>query len=405
MNRKQILFYALFNAALLSCIFIFKDELAIVLFVGVVSNVFIVYRLELVHQLENQKRVSQAKQLNLQQEKNIQLKSRQIETIVSNLPFPIALMNTHRNIVLSNILFDQFVIDHNQSLSYDSKAFQQDIGSFIKHAYIKDEAQTKTFNINGIDFQALSIPVFDGGRSSGCLFMFLDITKILEGERVQKRFIADASHELRTPLSVITGMIRILNRPDFKDTETLKEFVDQIDKESLRMDNIITDLMVLSKLSSNRVILNPELVNLKQLILDVYTPLKRSILEKNNTFTLEIDEKIHLNLDRVKAHQIFTNLLTNAIKFTQDGTITISSEISAPFCIIKVIDTGIGIKEEDQKYIFERFYRTDQSRSRASGGSGLGLAIVKSFVIAHKGEIEVSSTVEKGSCFTVKLPL
>ena len=200
-------------------------------------------------------------------------------------------------------------------------------------------------------------------------------------------------------------MIKILNRPDFNDPETLKEFVDQIDKESSRMDNIITDLMVLSKLSSNRVILNPELVNLKQLILDVYIPLKRSILEKNNTFTLEIDEKIQLNIDRVKTHQIFTNLLTNAIKFTQDGTITISSEISAPFCIIKVSDTGIGIKEEDQKYIFERFYRTDQSRSRASGGSGLGLAIVKSFVLAHKGEIEVNSTVEKGSCFTVKLPL
>ncbi len=405
MKTKQIVYYILFNGALMISIWLFKDFLIEIALIAILGNAFIIVRLEQAHRLENQRHISQANQLSLQQEKNIQLKSTQIETIVSNLPFPIALMDKVGNIVLSNVLFEQFVIDPKQKLAYDSKAFQPEIGSFIKNAYIKDEVLIRTFNINSIDYQALSVPVFDGGRSAGCLFMFLDITKILEGERVQKRFIADASHELRTPLSVIMGMIKILNRPDFNDQDTLREFMDQIDKESLRMDNIITDLMSLSKLSSNRVILNPEPVNLNQLIQDVYTPLKHLIQEKNNIFTMEIDKRIQLNLDRVKAHQIFTNLLTNAIKFTQDGTITISAEINGPYCIVKVSDTGIGIKEEDQKYIFERFYRTDQSRSRTSGGSGLGLAIVKSFVLAHKGDIEVSSNVDKGSCFTIKFPI
>jgi two-component system phosphate regulon sensor histidine kinase PhoR len=235
--------------------------------------------------------------------------------------------------------------------------------------------------------------------------MFLDITKILDGERMQKRFIADASHELKTPLSVMLGMIQILNRPDFNDQETLKEFLHQIEIESLRMENIITDLLSISKLSSNRVILNPEPIQLKKLIQAVVSPLKTVFTEKNDRLLIDIDEQLVLNLDIDKTHQIFSNLLTNALKFTENGTITIKAELQTPYCLISVSDTGIGIKEEDQKYIFERFYRADHSRARTAGGSGLGLAIVKAYVLAHRGEIELQSIPDQGSCFTVKLPL
>jgi signal transduction histidine kinase len=153
------------------------------------------------------------------------------------------------------------------------------------------------------------------------------------------------------------------------------------------------------------VVLYLEPINLKELIEEVYTPLKLALREKNLSFTMEIDETIVLNLDHQKAYQIFSNLLINAIKFTEEGSISIKARISNPYCIIEVQDTGVGIKEDDQKYLFERFFRADNSRARTSGGSGLGLAIVKSSVIAHKGEIEVSSVYEKGSLFTVKLPL
>jgi two-component system phosphate regulon sensor histidine kinase PhoR len=308
-------------------------------------------------------------------------------------------------LVLSNTHFQPFIVHAEPTLTYLSKAYQADIGSFIKTATFHDNSMIKTINIGTIDYQAISIPIVHKTSGAGCLFMFLDITTILEGERMQKRFIADASHELKTPLSVVLGMIQILNRPDFKDPAVLKDFLTQIETEALRMENIINDLLSISKLSSNRIVLSPQPIRVKKLIQEVVSPLKTLFLEKQNTLVIDIDEALVLNLDVDKTHQIFTNLLTNAIKFTDRGTITIKAEIQAPYCLISVTDTGIGIKEEDQKYIFERFYRADHSRSRSAGGSGLGLAIVKAYVSAHKGEIELKSTVDQGSCFIVKLPL
>ncbi len=370
----------------------------------VLFNGTFLFVMEWLHRKESATFQYNTKIKNRQQELDLQVKSRQIETIAFNLPFPLCLMDKDGKIVLHNQRFLQFVISNETPLEYNSESYHPEIGKFIKDAYVREEAQTKTFNYNGTDIQALSIPVFED-RKAGWLFMFLDITKILEGERLQKRFLADASHELKTPLSVIMGMIEILNRPNFKDEEIMKDFLNQIEVESQRMDNILSDLLSISKISANKVVLYLEPINLKELIEEVYTPLKLALREKNLSFTMEIDETIVLNLDHQKAYQIFSNLLINAIKFTEEGSISIKARISNPYCIIEVQDTGVGIKEDDQKYLFERFFRADNSRARTSGGSGLGLAIVKSSVIAHKGEIEVSSVYEKGSLFTVKLPL
>lgn len=368
-------------------------------------NVSFVMILEINHAQSNHQRLQEAKHLNLKQEKNLQIKSSQLETITSNLPFPMALVDREGTVVLNNVQFKQFIKNPEETLNTSSKAFQADIGSFIKSAFSKDGPVSKTINIDGADIQALSIPIVNKTSSAGTLFMFLDITKILDGERMQKRFIADASHELKTPLSVMLGMIQILNRPNFNDQDTLKEFLHQIEIESLRMENIITDLLSISKLSSNRVILNPEPIQLRKLIQDVVSPLKNVFTEKNDRLIIDIDEALVLTLDIDKTHQIFSNLLTNALKFTENGTITIKAEVVPPYCLISVADTGVGIKEEDQKYIFERFYRADHSRARTAGGSGLGLAIVKAYVLAHRGEIELKSTPDQGSCFTVKLPM
>jgi two-component system, OmpR family, phosphate regulon sensor histidine kinase PhoR len=405
MTIKQTVFYCGVNGFILYAYFTQLIDRSW-LFIGALSfNALFVLVLELKHKAENRQRLQKARQLSLLQEKNLQIKSSQLETITSNLPFPMALIDHEGNLVLHNTQFQPFIVKPGEPMTYLSKVFQSDIGSFIKNATVSDTALNKIINIESTDYQAISIPIVNKSSNAGCLFMFLDITKILEGERMQKRFIADASHELKTPLSVILGMIQILNRPDFSDPETLKEFLGQIETESLRMENIINDLLSISKLSSNRVVLNPQPIRLKKLIQDVVSPLKPMFTDKQDTLLIDIDDQLMLHLDVEKTHQIFSNLLTNALKFTEKGTITITSTLQPPYCVISVRDTGIGIKEEDQKYIFERFYRADHSRSRTAGGSGLGLAIVKAYVLAHKGEIELQSKVDEGSCFTVKLPL
>jgi signal transduction histidine kinase len=161
----------------------------------------------------------------------------------------------------------------------------------------------------------------------------------------------------------------------------------------------------LSKLSSKQVLLDLERIQLSDLIKGAYTPLKQKFKEKNIALFSEIDESIKLTVDRDEFHQVITNLLINALKFTEQGSVTIKAIKDEAFCILTIKDTGVGIRKEDQKYIFERFYRSDTSRSRQSGGSGLGLAIVKSYLSAHKADIEVSSEPHQGSTFTLKIPL
>lgn len=405
MNNKRLMAFTLVNGLFLAA-YLWSNLPSVWLFIGLLgSNFFFFLATEVRHKQENRLRLSEAKQLSQTQEKNLQIKSSQLETITSNLPFPMALIDPKGGLVLYNTQFEPFLTQASEILTYSTKAYQPEIGSFLKAAYLSDVQLNKTINVEGTDFQAISIPILLKTSNAGRLLMFLDITKILEGERMQKRFIADASHELKTPLSVILGMIQILNRPDFEDQETRKDFLRQIETEALRMENIITDLLSISKLSSNRIVLNPQPVQLTKLIQDVVNPLKTMFEQKENTLLIEIDDSLMLNLDVEKSYQIFSNLLTNALKYTEKGTITVKAEIQSPYCLISVIDTGIGIKEEDQKYIFERFYRADHSRARTAGGSGLGLAIVKAYVMAHKGEIELKSTPDQGSCFTIKLPL
>jgi two-component system, OmpR family, phosphate regulon sensor histidine kinase PhoR len=405
MNRKKLYWILLLDSIALVFGLLFEEQLVITFVVTILCNLIFIYDYSNDAIKEHLVALQQAKAVSQQKEKDFQVKSAQLETIVTNLPFPMSLVDGQGNIILSNLLFQQFAINTSGPLSFDTKNFLPEIKSFIRNTYISEEATQKTININTIDYQAISVPVYDKGKYSGCLVMFLDVTQILEGERFQKRFIADASHELKTPLSSITGMIQILNRPDFNDEVTRKEFSHQIEEEALRMDSIIQDLLTLSKLSSKQVILDLERVNLSELIKQAYTPLKQKFKDKNISFTTEVDDTIMLKVDRDKFHQILTNLLINALKFTDKGSVSIKAERQDAFCILTVKDTGVGIKKEDQKYIFERFYRSDTSRSRQSGGSGLGLAIVKSYLSAHKADIEVSSEPHQGSTFTLKIPM
>jgi len=406
MTRRQLALLILINAILLIAAMSLTDLTMVLLMCVMGANILFIVSLSNQIKADAQRSVLQFKSLSEQQEKNFNVKSAQLETIVSNLPFPMALIDSQGNIILSNPLFHQFALEDAKPNETDTKYFISEVRSFIRNTYISEEASLKSININTIDYQAISVPVYDPkSRYTGCLVMFLDITQILEGERMQKRFIADASHELKTPLSSITGMIRILNRPDFKDEETRLEFTQQIEQEALRMDNIIQDLLTLSKLSSKAVILELERVALIDLIKGAYAPLKQRFEEKKLSFELNVDESIILNADREKFHQILTNLLVNGLKYTEKGSVKLQAHKQDGFCILTLQDTGIGIKKEDQKYIFERFYRSDHSRSRHSGGSGLGLAIVKSYLTAHKADIEVSSEVNEGTVFTIRIPL
>jgi signal transduction histidine kinase len=225
--------------------------------------------------------------------------------------------------------------------------------------------------------------------------------------RQMRQFSGDASHELRTPLTILRGetevTLRWAKNPDeFRDT--LRSNLEEID----RMERIIENLLLLSKSDSGEMTLEVKQLSLSDLIQALYLH-GRTLGEGKRiavNLRVEVDEELHILGDELRLRQMFLNLISNGIKYTpEDGTLELAILREGAMARVDVTDTGIGIPQEAQPYIFDRFYRVDKARNRMDGGSGLGLSIVKSIALAHGGQINVTSFPGKGSTFTVLLPI
>lgn len=218
-------------------------------------------------------------------------------------------------------------------------------------------------------------------------------------------FLASVSHELRTPLTYIKGYSDILNKGMYKSNEEHKQYLQIINNEAKRISVLVDDLFEMSKLQVNEFVLEREWSNLNHIIEKVVTNLKPEIAKKGIKFTVELQELPIVNIDPKRMEQVLYNLIENAMKYTQQGEITVSSFLDKGFIKIKVMDTGIGIPKADMEKIFDRFYRVDQSRTRKTGGTGLGLYVVKKIIESHDGKITLNSNEAKGSTFTISLKL
>lgn len=360
--------------------------------------------------LENNQKAMQMKEnLELQEEikstaKDVHLKNKQLLAIVGSIPFPMLLMDQFGNIVMHNNLSEiSLDMPFQDDMSYLNNNFVRTISEFIKDAFILEKPLDKIMKVNGIEYQGLSVPVTAKKKYSGCLILFQDISKTLEGEKIQKRFIADASHELKTPIAVIKGMVEILNREDFDDEATRVEFMKQIEVEINRLDVLVKDLLQLSRLSMSNPILERKKVNLCDIIKKTIASLDKQAEKKGLSIVCDFQCQDEVFCDPGKMQQVILNLLSNAIKYSDTGTITLRTKNASPYYILEVEDQGAGLNEQQLSHIFERFYRVDDDRSRKSGGSGLGLPIVKGIIDAHGGKLEVHSTPGKGTTFSIKL--
>ena len=225
--------------------------------------------------------------------------------------------------------------------------------------------------------------------------------KLEEQENLRKRLTTDISHELRTPLtSIQTHLEAMIDGIWVPDTERLNS----VNEEVIRLTNLVNQLQNLAKFDSEKSKLNLAKVNVKNLIMNVVYNNQGKALEKNINIECDL-ESIDSYLDKDKISQVIVNLLSNAIRYTNNGgKIFISSYKENNNLKIQFKDNGIGIPKENIKYIFERFYRVDESRSKNTGGIGVGLTIVKSIIDLHQGTIEVRSELNKGSEFIVILP-
>ncbi|MFF2285958.1 two-component system histidine kinase PnpS [Peribacillus butanolivorans] len=239
----------------------------------------------------------------------------------------------------------------------------------------------------------------------GILLIFHDITELKRLEQMRKDFVANVSHELRTPITSIKGFSETLLDGALKDEKTLKHFLSIILKESDRLQELIQELLNLSKMEQQEFVLKTGVVDITNVLGDIQEMLIGKLKEKEVSLEIKASSEpvfIEGESDRIK--QVFINLITNALTYTPNGGwVTVNVTENEQTVDIVVQDSGIGIEEKELPRIFERFYRIDKARSRDSGGTGIGLAIVKHIIEVHKGKIKVESTPGSGTTFTVTL--
>lgn len=242
----------------------------------------------------------------------------------------------------------------------------------------------------------------------GAFFASLIISKaavapIQKAWQKQLDFTAAASHELRTPVAIIQSSLEIIMENQDETVASQEEWLQNIYVENKRMTGLINDLLLLSRADSNQQLLEIEDFELGELLDETVSVFLPIAAEKQIDISAEHACLLPMQADRKKIRQLITILVNNAIQYTNPGgKVHILADRKAKHIVLSVEDNGIGIASEDQKRIFERFYRADKARKCNDGGSGLGLAIAKWIVEAHKGEISVVSELGKGTGFTVK---
>jgi two-component system phosphate regulon sensor histidine kinase PhoR len=248
---------------------------------------------------------------------------------------------------------------------------------------------------------------------AGVLIVLHDITAVRRLERMRSEFVANVSHELKTPIAAVKGFAETLLAGAMNDKETAKSFLQIIFDESERLNRLIGDILELSKIESKRIPLHFSPIDLHDFIDKSLNMMKTEAEKKHIELSMQLEEDIYLEADEDRLRQIFINLLSNGINYTQEGgkvkvrvePLSMNKDGDYERLRIIVSDTGIGIPKKDLPRIFERFYRVDKARSRISGGTGLGLSIVKHLVELHKGNIRVESEVGMGTKFIFELPV
>ncbi|WP_188453320.1 sensor histidine kinase [Virgibacillus oceani] len=234
---------------------------------------------------------------------------------------------------------------------------------------------------------------------------FNQMTDTLERtERIRKSLVADVAHELRTPLSIIRAKLESIQTGALEATE---EVILRVSDEVYRLSRLVNDLQQLSLAEARTLPLKKEPTEVNEFIETIISQFQWFAEEKNITLHLnKISTDLFLEIDRDRITQVIVNLLGNAIRYSpENGTVTINVKVEGRSAIISFQDTGTGIEQENIPFIFERFYRADESRKRDKGGVGLGLSIAKGFVEVHGGTIKVKSVIGEGTTFEISLPI
>jgi len=283
--------------------------------------------------------------------------------------------------------------------------------TFVERALASPEPVEQDLEATGPDkhwLHAHGTVLHDGQqRQIGALIVLHDVTRLRHLEKIRRDFVANVSHELKTPITSIKGFVETLLHEQLDDKDNSLRFLGIILRQVNRLDAIIGDLLMLSRLErgSEEQTIQLQCEPLAEVLRAAVEMCEKKAEDKSMRLELECPPDLQADINAPLLEQAVTNLIDNAIKYSEAGaTVRIAAAHEGNAIVIRVQDQGCGIEAIHLPRLFERFYRVDRARSRELGGTGLGLAIVKHIVAAHRGSIRVESTVGQGSTFFLALP-
>jgi two-component system phosphate regulon sensor histidine kinase PhoR len=312
------------------------------------------------------------------------------------------------NHALSNMLAEQYGDINGKTLmeSFLNTDLQK---SFLKfketHATIFEEVTLGIFDPVILSVSISSVHNYPGEEK--VMVVFHDVTRLKKLEKIRVDFVANVTHEIRTPLTAIIGYLETINAGAINNTDDAKRFIDISLKQAQRLNRLVEDLLVISKVELGEIKLNFEEVPVRDTFVSALPLVEAKAGLKKLNIQNNLPENIpHIRADRDRLTQILVNVLDNAVKYTpEDGSIIIGAGQRDNYVVLTISDTGIGIPKEELQRLGERFYRVDRSRSRDLGGTGLGLSIVKHLMLAHGGRMEIESQLGRGTKVSLFFPM
>ena len=245
------------------------------------------------------------------------------------------------------------------------------------------------------------------GTSQGYILIARDVTRLKSLEEERDEFISVVSHELRTPVTVAEGTIsnaQLMLERDMSDKKKLEESLEEAHEQVIYLAKMVNDLSTLSR-AERGVASEVESIDVAELAHDLYNEYNPEAVKAGLHFNLELSPRLgRVEVSRLYLHELLQNFITNSIKYTREGTITLTIKSSHDTITFSVSDTGIGISKSDQKRVFEKFYRSEDYRTRETNGTGLGLYVTKKLAKKMNTFIELKSRLNHGSTFSFSLP-
>lgn len=273
-------------------------------------------------------------------------------------------------------------------------------------------------NSEKISFSIAIAPSFDSsGQIGGAIAVFHDISDQKKLARERNEFISTASHEMRTPVAAIEGYLSMASNPHLATIDDrAKNFINKAHDSSLHLGKLFADLLSVTKIEDNRIEQGRQVFNLTELIMQIATEMEIIAAKKNlqlithvgaqnSSSRLIVAPTFQVKANPERLREVVTNLIDNAIKYTKEGSVQITLAGDRSAVTVSVSDTGMGISAEDQKHLFQKFYRINNSRTREIGGTGLGLYIARNLIELYGGRIWVESEPGRGSTFKFSLPI